>query len=236
MAKRPTRRSVGERVNSSADRLSDALLGDEEVARQRMEDRFVAAIPDARRKLDRLYQGGLRKAIGDRQWRWFEDRMEDVIVECQPVMAGLLDEAVRQGLAAIRFELGLIEKQLGRPYAGLADMAVERVEVLVPRRRSLMGRRWVEAVAITVAEFEEAVEDDWRAAALREETIEDVDRRMFHDKQVNRPGHSGRGAWWKPFQSAVAAARGVEITLLNEVRVQAIYEFNKAGVVIRDGG
>lgn len=235
MPKRISRAQVGKLIDRSATALSDDLLLDEAAAQEAMEAVFVEPIPVVREWLNRWERDGWQTVMSRGNDQKIVGVVQEVVADCYPIVAAMMVVSGDKAAKAIRVELGAIERNLGRKYDGLANAAVDATLPLVAGRRTELLDVWVADMAEGLVSFEAVLRDDLRAAALGEETVADVDRRVFHDKQVNRPGHSGRGCWWQPFSRCVAAMRSQEFNLVNSVRQHSIFEFNKRGVELRDG-
>lgn len=235
MSRRPTRAETGRLVNTSADRLGDSLLLDEDTARLAMEAKFTEEIRAAQTAVSLAFRSGLTSSILSEPFASLNRRIAETVVACVPDLRALLVNAADQTLRACRYELEAIERNLGRRYDGLGSQAVDVVGATVDVRYEERVATWLAEVAVALLQFEDMVADDWRTAERLEESEEQVLRRMFSPDGANLPGHAGMGAWWKPLSACFASARSQEFILVNGIRVDAIRIFNEEGAALRDG-
>lgn len=218
MARKQTRAQTGRLVARSVEALSGGLLVREEEARRQVEDVFLRPLGDVAAAVGTLK--GLPR---------LSELADAVVVGCVPIVRDLWAEAAFMSLAAIGTELEAIERNLGRKFDGLANAAVERVDPLVVPECERQLPEFVQDVAAGLVWAEEQRESTVRASLSAGEEREDMVRRIVSATPVRLPGQSGVGLWWKPMQTVMASAKAQEFVLVNRVRQQAMYEFNRIG-------
>ncbi len=208
--------------------MSDDLLAREQAAFERTERVLIDLLPDVTRVVDRAAAMGLDRAISEGLSRDVAAVAAQAVEKSVDVARDLFDASLTIASNSIATELAACEATLAARYAGLTAE--------IPARTTTNRRAWLDVMGEAyVAGAEEAARvlvdrtvDDWRAARASDEGAVDVLRRMVSTEQVRRPGHVGRGSWWRFYSGLTEALRSVEFDGVNGVREDAMRAFNAA--------
>lgn len=234
MARKLKRRDAGEAVAALSDRLSDVLLGDEALAKERMEAVFVEGMGVA---ADLLTRAPAAPGLNGKAGVALEvtDRLAEAVAATRAPFARLAEGAIGRGLDSMREELALCERTIAARYRGIGARAVDQARAGAPLLVNLAVEQYSANAGRAEAWFQEQLLLEINVSFQYAEATVDLMRRLISPEPVRLPRHSGRGLWWKGLEFCHRATREIEIAAVNTARQEAMVLFNRFGEEIDNG-
>lgn len=207
--------------------MSDSLLLHEQATLALVEGVFVDAVPAARRITSRASVRGLDISLRSRaEMTSLVTLATETLASTRPLFAALAETSLKIAGDSIAGELAVCEEALAAKYDGCAVAAMTRVADTQSDLLSAAIDQYAAIFDATLLWFQIDATREWTAASLYLEDAAALDERMFSTTTVRRPGHSGRGLWWKPYTWLSREVRECQIRAVNRCREGAMQAFN----------